>query len=206
MVSCVISGVVYGIVSGAEAPYHMTMAAKSTTDKSKKKPRGIVPSETRTRWAKPVAQSIDRLTKGLLGKHGFTHGVIATKWPDIVGENMARHTQPEKIVFSRDGVTGGTLHLKTDSGAYATQLQHQEPQIIERINTFFGYKAVVRIKLIQGPLPHLKDDPLGKAPRPLSPTEAKDLAQAVAMVDDPEIKEALERLGSSIKGRRKDAD
>jgi len=184
----------------------MTMAAKPTTDKSKKKPRGIVPSEVRTRWAKPVSQSIDRLTKGLLGKHGFTHGAIATKWPDIVGENMARHTQPEKIVFSRDGVTGGTLHLKTDSGAYATQLQHQEPQIIERINTFFGYKAVVRIKLIQGPLPHLKADPLGKPPRPLNAAEARDLAQAVAQVDDPEIKEALERLGSSIKGRHKDQD
>lgn len=184
----------------------MAMAAKSTTDKSTKKPRGIVPSETRTRWAKPIAQSVDRLTKGLLGKHGFTHGVIATKWPDIVGENMARHTQPEKIVFSRDGVTGGTLHLKTDSGAFATELQHREPLIIERINTFFGYKAVVRIKLIQGPLPQPKGDPLGSPPRPLNETEAEDLAHTVAMVDDPEIKEALERLGSSIKGRRKDAD
>jgi len=182
------------------------MAAKSTTDKSKKKPRGINPSEVRTRWAKPVAQSIDRLTKGLLGKHGFTHGAIATKWPDIVGENMARHTQPEKIVFSRDGVTGGTLHLKTDSGAFATQLQHQEPQIIERINTFFGYRAVVRIQLIQGPLPQSKADPLGAPPKPLTETEAEDLAHTVALVDDPEIKEALERLGTSIKGRHKDED
>jgi len=184
----------------------MSMAAKSTTDNSKKKPNAIVPSETRTRWAKPVSQSVDRLTKGLLGKHGFTHGAIATKWPDIVGETMARHTLPEKIVFSRDGVTGGTLHLKTDSGAFATQLMHQEPQIIERINTFFGYKAVVRIKLIQGPIPQHKTERQVRPSRPLNEVEVKDLAGTVATVDDPELKEALERLGANIVRRDKDTD
>ncbi len=181
------------------------MAAKSTTKKTKGKPRGITPSEKRTRWAKPLAQPIDRLTKGLLGKHGFTHAQIVTGWPDIVGAEMARHTQPEKIVFSRDGVSGGTLHLKTDSGALAMELQHIEPQVIERINTFFGYRAVVRIKLLQGPLPHRnRGDAKDKTqPRPLSPAEARELSQTVACVDDPELQEALERLGQSIVGRNK---
>jgi len=187
------------------------MSAKPTTNKNKngtpKKPRGIVPSDTRTRWAKPVAQSIDRLTKGMLGQQGFTHGAIVTKWPEIVGENVARHTQPEKIVFSRDGATGGTLHLKTDSGAFAMELQHQEPQIVERINTFFGYRAVVRIKLIQGPLPRThKADQQANPPRPLNKAETRDLAGTVASVDDPELKEALERLGEKILGRSKKAD
>lgn len=186
------------------------MATKSTKPPSvgkKNKPRGINPSEYRTRWAKPVSQSIDRLTKGLLGKQGFSHGAIVTKWPEIVGETMARHTQPEKIIFSRDGATGGTLHLKTDSGAYAMELQHQEPLIVERINTFFGYKAVDRIKLIQGPLPRTHQaDRHTKPPRALNSAESKALAGTVADVDDPELKEALERLGKNILGRHKDAD
>jgi len=180
---------------------------KSSKDKARNKaggkPRGIVPRETRTRSPRPVSQAIDRMTKGLLGKHGFVHGAIATKWPEIVGDSMARHTQPEKIVFSRDGATGGTLHLKTDSGAYATELQHQEPQIIERINTFFGYRAVIRIKLIQGPLPaQHKAEQHVEPPRPLSESEIKGLAGAIANVDDPELKEALERLGENILGRQ----
>ena len=182
----------------------MAMAAKSTTDNNKAKPRGIEPSEKRTRWVKPVAQAVDRLTKGLLGKHGFTHAAIATKWPEIVGDNIARHSQPEKIVFSRDGATGGTLHLKIDSGAFATELQHLEPQIVERINTFFGYRAVVRIKLIQGPLPqtgrtYADEHP---EPAPLSEAEIQELAGTVATVDDPELQEALERLGEKISGRK----
>ena len=195
----------------------MDMATKPTTKNSKSKtpnakppspkPRGIVPSESRTRWAKPVSQSVDRLTKGLLGKHGFTHAAVVTKWPEIVGEAMARHTQPEKIVFSRDGATGGTLHLKTDSGAFATQLMHIEPQVIERINTFFGYRAVVRLKIIQGPLSRPRHaNRQTTPPRPLSAAEARDLAGTIATVDDPELKEALERLGEKVMGRQKDKD
>ncbi|MBL4613787.1 MAG: DUF721 domain-containing protein [Magnetovibrio sp.] len=164
-----------------------------------------MPSEYRTRRAKPISQSIDRLTKGLLGKQGFSHGAIVTKWPEIVGETMARHTQPEKIIFSRDGATGGTLHLKTDSGAYAMELQHQEPLIVERINTFFGYRAVVRIKLIQGPLPRTRQTGLySRPPQPLDPIQTKTLAETIARVEDEELKEALERLGKNIMGHHKD--
>ncbi|MBF0248209.1 MAG: DUF721 domain-containing protein [Alphaproteobacteria bacterium] len=179
------------------------MAAKSTSNGTSAKPGGIVPGDRRTRRAEPVAKTVDKLTKGLLGRQGFTHGAIVTKWPDIVGEHLARHTQPEKIVFSRDGVSGGTLHLKTDSGALAIELMHLEPQILERINAFFGYRAVVRIKLLQGPLPRAKDDAPAPPPQPLSAEEARNLAAAIAGVDDPELFAALERLGQAIKRRPK---
>mgnify|MGYP000495124281 CR=1 FL=1 len=178
--------------------------AKKPPSKTPEKPKGILPSAVRSRAPRPLAKMVDRLTKSMLGRHGFAHGTIVTKWPDIVGDDMARHTQPEKIVFSRDGVSGGTVHLRCDSGAFATEMQHLEPQILERINTFFGYKAVVRIKLIQGPLPRAKRGPAVKTPRPLNATETKNLAGTVANVDDEELRQALERLGQSIMGREKE--
>jgi len=171
------------------------MAKKSTS-----KPKGIIPSDVRGRTVRPLSQTVDKLTKSMLGRQGFTHGAIVTKWPDIVGDTIARHTAPEKIVFSRDGVSGGTLHLRCSSGALATQLMHQEPQILDRINTFFGYQAVVRIKLIQGPVPSHKETET-KAPRPLSEAETRDLAKTIATVDDPELREALENLGKSVLGQ-----
>lgn len=175
--------------------------AKKSGSATPNKPKGIQPSEMRTRAPRPIARMVDRLTKGMLGRHGFAHGAIVSQWPDIVGENMARHTQPEKIVFSRDGVSGGTVHLRCDSGALATELQHLEPQILERINMFFGYQAVVRIKLIQGPLPRPRGATAPPPPKPLSRQEALALADQVAGVDDPELREALERLGQSVLGR-----
>ena len=178
------------------------MAAKSSKPKKKS---FFDPSDIRARRVKPVAQTLDRMTRGLLGKHGFAHATIVTKWPQIVGDDMARHTVPEKIVFSRDGATGGTLHLKTDSGAFAMELQHNEPQVIERINTFFGYRAVVRIKLIQGPLPRNRGVQRAKPPQPLSKTETQAISDKVATVDDPELQKALERLGQNIAARGKNA-
>ena len=172
------------------------MAKKSTSNK----PKGIVPSDVRGRAPRPLSQTVNKLTKSMLGRHGFTHGAIVTKWPDIVGENMSRHTAPEKIVFSKDGVSGGTMHLRCDSGALATELMHQEPLILDRINTFFGYQAVVRIKLIQGPLPQRKET-RSKPPRQLSQAEARELAGTIASVDDEELREALENLGRSVLGR-----
>jgi len=168
-----------------------------------------VPSDFRTRKANPLGRAVDRLTKGLLGKNGFTHGALITQWPDIVGAQMAHHCQPQKIVFSRDGATGGTLHLKADSGAFATQLQHQEPQVVERVNSFFGYKAIDRIRLFQGPLPAQRGTPAGRdrqAPPPLNPAQTRQLAKTVAMVEDPDIQKALMRLGTSIRRRDKGDD
>lgn len=176
------------------------MTRKSGSQRPQK-PKGIVPSDKRIHAPRPVARMVERMTKGLLGRHGFAHGAIITNWPDIVGAEMARHTQPEKIVFSRDGVSGGTVHLRCDSGSLATELQHLEPQILDRINTFFGYNAVVRLKLVQGPLPRPKSAPPLKKPSPLSPEEAAALAGQVAAVDDPELREALERLGQSVLGK-----
>lgn len=152
---------------------------------------------------------VDRLTKSMLGRHGFVHGTIATKWPDIVGDDIARHTQPEKIVFSRDGVSGGTLHLRCASGAFATEIQHLEPQILDRINAFFGYNAIVRIKLSQAPLPARPGRRASKSANPsgtnLDPEQAKEVentvAKTVQTVDDDELREALGRLGQSILGR-----
>ncbi|MBL4691821.1 MAG: DUF721 domain-containing protein [Magnetovibrio sp.] len=167
--------------------------AKKTTPK----PVGIIPSDRRGRSPRALSQTINRLTKSMLGRHGLVRGTLLTKWHDVVGEKLSSHTSPEKIVFARDGKSGGILHLRCDSGAFATQVQHQELQILERINTFFGYKAIVRIKLIQAPLGR-KRMPRVKPPIPLSSHQAQKLSETVASVEDDELRAALERLGASI--------
>ena len=167
------------------------------------KNKGINPSAARTRWAKPLGTTLDRLTKPMLGRKGFTHATIVTKWPEIVGENVARYTAPEKIVFSRAGVSGGTLHLRCETSAYAAELMHQEPMILDRINTFFGYQAVVRIQLVQGPLPRKIGRKQTSPPRPLSADDAGDIADIVAQVEDEELREVLTTLGHAVKSKNK---
>ena len=148
-----------------------------------------------------LASSLSAVTKTVFGKRGFADGAIVKDWVTIAGEHLARHSLPEKISTPRDKAAGGVLYLTIDSGGMATELQHLEPLLIERINGYFGFKAVDRLKITQGPLP--KEDHKPAPPvRPLQKTEESDLAESLLEVDDPELKEALEALGRAVIGRR----
>ena len=85
-------------------------------------------------------------------KFGFVESSIISRWSDIVGEAYAKHSAPDSLKFPMGKRSGGTLTVVC-AGPFAVTLQHVEPQIIERVNRFFGYAAVERIALRQGELP-----------------------------------------------------
>ena len=151
--------------------------------------------------AKAVATLTDRITRPLFAKRGFADGAVLNDWQKIVGDSIAKVSVPDRISFPPGKRNGGTLHLRVASGGFAVELQHFEGQMIERINTYFGYQAVERVKMIQAPLP------VTDAPPPLPPVLSDDEAQSVTeqvdSVDDPDLKERLESLGRAIKERQK---
>jgi len=149
-----------------------------------------------------LAGTLRKIAKPLFGRRGFGDGAILTGWPAIVGTEIAAHSAPEKIVPARGGEDGGTLHLRIQSGSLATELQHLEPQVLERINTYFGYRAVGRLKLVQGPLPR-RAEPARRPPRPLTADEEKSLAADMETVTDADLRRALESLGRAVAGRNR---
>ena len=159
----------------------------------------------RGRGPQTLSKAVARLTKPIFGKRGLADGAIVREWDAIAGADMAEHSAPEKIVYPSKARGDGTLHLRVDSGSFATALQHDEPQVVERINAYFGYRAVARLKIIQGPLP--ERDQAAPPPQPaLSPDQENDLAEQLDSVDNPEIRDRLEQLGRAIKGRRQDRE
>ena len=74
-----------------------------------------------------------------------------------------------------------------------------EAKIIERINGFFGYRAVACLKLTQGPLPNAPL-PGPKPPRPLAAAETNALRRSLDGITDPELRAALERWGQAVLG------
>lgn len=160
-----------------------------------------VRSRKRGGGPRAIAQSLSAVTKNVFSKRGFADGAILKDWPVIVGEHLARHSQPEKIVHPRGDGTGGALYLTIESGSMAIELQHLEPLLIERINGFFGFKAVDRLKITQGPLPKAEEK-AGRPPRPLQPAEEASLAESLMDVDDEELRQALKALGRAVMGRQ----
>lgn len=145
-----------------------------------------------------IAGEVERLTRPALGKRGFAEAAVIAEWPSIVGSVLAARTCPLKIVFPRGQRGDGVLHLRVANGAFATELQHLEPQVLERVNGHFGYRAVARLALSQGPLPR-QAKPKPPAPPPADPAVVE---RAVADVADPEVRQALARLGAFVLRRR----
>lgn len=126
-------------------------------------------------------------------KFGFVESSIISRWSDIVGEAYARHSAPDSLKFAHGKRSGGTLTVVC-AGPFAVTLQHVEPQIIERVNRFFGYAAVDRIALRQGELPKRTTS------RAVSPevTLTAETQSSLKAIGDPSLRAALEGLARQI--------
>lgn len=142
-----------------------------------------------------------QITKPVFDRHGFGHGELLSRWPEIVGETLAAHCEPEKVRWPRKAgeaaqKTGGTLYVTATPGR-SLDVQYEAPRMIERINRFFGYGAIAAVKITQGALM-----PRAEAkPQPLAPAPSRLTAQLDA-VEDPVLKNALTRLAAGIASRR----
>jgi len=143
-----------------------------------------------------LAATLPKATRKLLGRHGLAEGGIVGDWESIVGPLIGERSLPLRLAFTGGERRDGTLHVRVE-GALALELQHLEPQIVERINGHFGYRAVARIKILQGPVPRRQRP----APtlRPLLPADATAVDAAVAEVGDDALRRALAGLGQSLR-------
>ena len=156
---------------------------------------------------KPTASSpraladIARKTLGdAFAKQGFASVELVTRWPEIVGPEIAAHSQPEKIQWprtpaEREARVPGTLWLRVE-GPAAVEIQHLAGVIAERVNQFFGWRAVADIRLRQAPL--ARPRPRTRRPAP-DPAAMARIAAALNEIKDEKLRDALARLGAAIK-------
>jgi hypothetical protein len=88
------------------------------------------------------------------------------------------------------------------ASGWALEVQHREPQLVERINAFFGYRAIAKLALVQAP-PAPSGPPAPPAPRPLAADEHQALDRRLEDIEDPALREALRRLGAAVIGSAK---
>lgn len=162
------------------------------------KTAGKTPGPSLTRKGlRSLAATLPPITAPIFKTRGFSEAGILTDWPAIVGEMLGRRTAPERIAFPRNDRRGGTLHVTCES-AFAPELQHLAPQVIERINGYFGYPAVARIKILHGRVAQ-RSKPVKKPPLPV-----KGTAEAAVPYQDDDadpLASALARLGAAIKAK-----
>ncbi|QJB69179.1 DUF721 domain-containing protein [Parasphingorhabdus halotolerans] len=130
-------------------------------------------------------------------RYGFIQSSVVSRWPEIVGERYANVSLPESIRFPRGEKEGGTLHLLV-SGAHATLMQHITPEIIDRVNRFFGYGAVSQVRFRQGVVNAEKAKEKRVVPPPSLKPAPIALGENLRDIGDPELNRVLESLASGI--------
>ena len=167
-------------------------------------------SRKRTRPARRPPRAagarLNRFVRELDARFGRGPETLKARWREIVGETLARHTEPAKLSKGRAGV-GAILELKVE-GPAAAVVQHQAPDILARVNLFLGEGAVERLRVVQGivrtarPAPALRR----RRPAPLDAAKEAELAANTSAVEDEGLRAALVRLGREVLRRQGGAE
>ena len=146
--------------------------------------------------ARPVADLVPQIGRAAFRKFGFVQSSVVTRWPEIVGPRHAEVCAPESIRFPYGSKSDGVLQLVV-LPAHAPLIQHVIPEIIERVNRFFGYSAVARVKLRQGAVQDPRGGSRRTAPPSLRPVPL-ELGDSLRDIGDPELRTVLESLARSL--------
>jgi hypothetical protein len=156
-------------------------------------------NKPRRNQGRPLADLVGNALQSAFKRQGFAAVDIISHWEDIVGPELASRTEPLRLVWPRreDPFSTGTLTVRVE-GAYALELQHLTPVVIERVNRYFGWACVGRIAIRQGPVTR-------KARKPNLPLEppaevVAEVKQGLGEFEDEELKASLARLGAMVKG------
>ena len=148
---------------------------------------------------KTIGDSLKKINRDISNKYGKIEYLIIAKWPKIVGQFFANHSEPNKISRIPDGendtgdvIYSNYLHINVSPVA-AVEFQHFKDKIIDKINSYFGYKAISNIRLKQNFIPKknytkqqnsIKNISLGKSD--------------IKNINNKELEKSLEKLIQSI--------
>ncbi len=150
-------------------------------------------------FPRPLSDFMAATLSGAFKAQGFANTEILSRWADIVGPEIAAHSEPIKINWPRPAgdemPDPATLVLRVE-GPAALEIQHLSAVILERVNRFFGWQAIGRIALRQAPL-RRRASP--KRPALPDPEVAARIADSLPAIEDESLRQALARLGAAIK-------
>ena len=163
------------------------------------------PASTRSREAervggpRAIADLMPRVGGAAFRRFGFVQSSVVTRWAEIVGDRYAALSAPESIRFPAGKKEKGTLALTVMSG-HAPIIQHVVPEIIERVNRFFGYEAVVKVAIRPGEVARRLAErrPLPVDPRPVP----QELGDSLRDIGDPELRAVLEAMAQGLANTR----
>ena len=170
------------------------MTERPATPRLKSRPAQAA-ERPRAGGPRQIADLMPQIGAAAFRKFGFVQSSIVTRWAEIVGPHYAEVSVPESIRFPVGKKAGGTLQLTVMSG-HGPMIQHVLPDIIDRVNRFFGYAAIAKVAMRQGEVRAAPARP--SAPPPTIRPMPQDMGDSLRGIGDPELRAVLESLAQGL--------
>ena len=102
-------------------------------------------SKSYVQGLRSFGSTLPRGLKNILKKNGYNYSEIISKWNMLVGSDISSCSYPKSIKMTK-GSTDGTLVLAVKRGDEIT-VEYSKKEIVNKINSYFGYKLIKEIKL-----------------------------------------------------------
>ena len=102
-------------------------------------------SKTYVQGLRPFGNTLPRGVRRILKKNGYNYSEIISKWNILVGKQISNCCYPKSIKMTQ-GNKNGTLILSVKRGD-EINVEYSKGHIINKINSYFGYKLIDKIRL-----------------------------------------------------------
>ena len=135
---------------------------------------------------RPFSRSIPQGLKKLLKKGSYNFSNIIDNWSKMVGKDVSSSCYPSTIKMGKE-MNNGTLVLNVIHGN-ELNVEYGKQEIIDKINSFFGFKCIkeVKLKIIQ-------EKKKIKEKLPLDETK-KTYSNTLNEIDNEGLKNSLNKL------------
>ena len=149
-------------------------------------------SKTHVQGLRPFGNTLPRGLKGILKKNGYNYSEIISKWNMLVGKDISDCAYPKSIKMKK-GDSNGTLVLAVKRGD-EINIEYSKKKIIDKINSYFGYKLINEIKL------QTFNSEIEKAKNKNNLEKvSKNLQEKIKQIKSESIKNSLSQLLQAIK-------
>ena len=140
---------------------------------------------------RPFGNTLPRGLRGILKKNGYNYSEIISKWNILVGDEISKCSFPKSMKMAK-GNSNTTLEIGVERGNEII-IEYSKKEIINKINSYFGYKLINEIRLSTINSKRKKE----KKRKNLFKF-SKDFEKKINQVKNKEIKKSLSQLLNAI--------
>ena len=145
-------------------------------------------------YFKQIGDTLPKILKTKLKKVNFVEMSVIKNWKEIVGDDIAKNCWPIKIFFSDGNNSNGKIAIKVKRG-WSLEIEYKNQEIIEKLNQYFGYKAISKINIIQNFEEYTVESKKNKIEKKIT---KKKFFKEITNIKQPKLQKALLKLDKTL--------